>query len=180
MKITQGWLSAGTRLESPNTDKRPDSADISLLVIHNISLPPEQFGGPYIGQLFTNCLNPADHPYFAEICDLKVSSHLLIDRDGVIIQFVPFSQRAWHAGVSEFDGRSNCNDFSIGIEMEGSDNTAYTDSQYSALAKVTDLLLEHYPLLCKERITGHSDIAPGRKTDPGPAFDWPRYTEDLQ
>ena len=180
MKITQGWLSGASRLESPNTDERPDSADISLLVIHNISLPPEQFGGPYIGQLFSNCLNPADHPYFAEICDLKVSSHLLIDRKGVITQFVPFSQRAWHAGVSEFDGRSNCNDFSIGIEMEGSDNTAYTDSQYSALAKVTELLLEHYPMLSKDRITGHSDIAPGRKTDPGPAFDWPRYAEDLQ
>jgi AmpD protein len=179
MNITQGWLSAGTRLESPNTDKRPNSADISLLVIHNISLPPEQFGGPYIGQLFSNCLDASQHPYFVDICHLKVSSHLLIDREGAITQFVPFDQRAWHAGVSEFEGRSNCNDFSIGIEMEGSDNIAYTDIQYSVLAKVTALLLAHYPAITSERIIGHSDIAPGRKTDPGPAFDWPRYRKDL-
>ena len=179
MNITQGWLSAGTRLESPNTDKRPNSADISLLVIHNISLPPEQFGGPYIGQLFSNCLDASQHSYFVDICQLKVSSHLLIDREGAITQFVPFDQRAWHAGVSEFEGRSNCNDFSIGIEMEGSDNIAYTDIQYSVLAKVTTLLLAHYPAITSERIVGHSDIAPGRKTDPGPAFDWPRYRKGL-
>ena len=108
-----------------------------------------------------------------------MSSHLLIDREGAITQFVPFDQRAWHAGVSDFEGRSNCNDFSIGIEMEGSDNIAYTDIQYSVLAKVTALLLAHYPAITSERIVGHSDIAPGRKTDPGPAFDWPRYRKDL-
>ncbi|MDG2501035.1 MAG: 1,6-anhydro-N-acetylmuramyl-L-alanine amidase AmpD [Porticoccaceae bacterium] len=179
MNITQGWLSAASRLESPNTDQRPDSADISLLVIHNISLPPDQFGGPYIGQLFSNCLDGSEHPYFADICQLKVSSHLLIDRNGEITQFVPFGQRAWHAGVSEFEGRSNCNDFSIGIEMEGSDNIAYTDIQYAVLAKVTALLLAHFPAITSERIVGHSDIAPGRKTDPGPAFDWPRYRKEL-
>jgi AmpD protein len=127
MQIEQGWLDAATRLQSANTDARPDPADISLLVVHNISLPPEQFGGPYIGQLFCNCLDPDEHPYFAEIAHLKVSSHLLIDRLGKIIQFVPFGQRAWHAGVSQFEGRDNCNDFSIGIELEGADNIAYTE-----------------------------------------------------
>ena len=179
MKIAQAWLSTGTQLVSPNTDQRPDPADVSLLVVHNISLPPEQFGGPYIGQLFSNCLDPNQHPYFADITDLKVSSHLLIDRQGQITQFVPFSQRAWHAGVSEFEGRSNCNDFSIGIEMEGADNIAYTDSQYDVLTAVTQVLLEAYPLITPSRIVGHMDIAPGRKTDPGPAFDWARYKSAL-
>ena len=179
MKIAQGWLSASTQLLSPNTDLRPDEADISLLVVHNISLPPEQFGGPYIGQLFGNCLDPDQHPYFAEIAHLKVSSHLLIDRAGNIMQFVPFQQRAWHAGVSEFEGRSNCNDFSIGIEMEGADNIAYTDRQYNVLAEVTQVVLQAYPLITTDRIVGHSEIAPGRKTDPGPAFDWPRYKNAL-
>jgi AmpD protein len=179
MNIIQGWLSVGTRLESPNTDNRPSSADISLLVIHNISLPPDQFGGPYIGQLFSNCLNGSEHPYFADICHLEVSSHLLIDRDGEITQFVPFDKRAWHAGVSEFEGHKNCNDFSIGIELEGSDNIAYTNIQYSVLAKVTTLILADYPAITRERIVGHSDIAPGRKTDPGPAFDWLRYKKEL-
>ena len=179
MNIIKGWLSESTKLESPNTDKQPNSGDVSLLVIHNISLPPEQFGGPFIGQLFSNCLDGSEHPYFADICHLKVSSHLLIDRDGEITQFVPFDQRAWHAGVSEFEGRSSCNDFSIGIELEGSDNIPYTDTQYAALAKVTALLLAHYPAITSQRIVGHSDIASGRKTDPGPAFDWLRYKEEL-
>ena len=179
MKIEQGWLSVSTQLISPNTDHRPDQADISLLVVHNISLPPGQFGGPHIGELFCNCLDPDQHPYFAEIAHLKVSSHLLIDRTGQIMQFVPFQQRAWHAGVSEFEGRTNCNDFSIGIEMEGADNIAYTDFQYRRLAEVSQTLLQWYPLITKDRIVGHSDIAPGRKTDPGPAFDWPRYRNAL-
>ncbi|MDA8786569.1 1,6-anhydro-N-acetylmuramyl-L-alanine amidase AmpD [Porticoccaceae bacterium] len=179
MKITQGWLSASTQLVSPNTDQRPDEADISLLVVHSISLPPEQFGGPYVGQLFSNCLDPNQHPYFADIAHLKVSSHLLIDRLGNITQFVPFDQRAWHAGVSEFEGRDSCNDFSIGIEMEGADNIAYTDAQYDMLTAVTQVLLEAYPLITRERIVGHMDIAPGRKTDPGPAFDWARYKSAL-
>ena len=175
MKITQGWLSASTQLVSPNTDQRPDEADISLLVVHSISLPPEQFGGPYVGQLFSNCLDPNQHPYFADIAHLKVSSHLLIDRLGNITQFVPFDQRAWHAGVSEFEGRDSCNDFSIGIEMEGADHIPYTDVQYQILAEVTGLLLQTHSRLTRERIVGHSDIAPGRKTDPGAAFDWARY-----
>lgn len=179
MNIAQGWLSDATRLESPNKDQRPDRDTINLLVIHNISLPPEQFGGPHIGELFCNQLNPDFHPYFAEIAQLRVSSHVLIDRMGVVTQFVPFEQRAWHAGVSEFEGRQNCNDFSIGIEMEGADTIAYTDYQYAALARVTQLLLSQYPGITAERIVGHSHIAPGRKTDPGPAFDWPRYKQML-
>lgn len=175
MRIAQGWLTTADRLNSPNTDLRPPQADISLLVVHNISLPPEQFGGPYIGQLFCNCLNPDEHPYFAEVAHLKVSSHLLIARSGNIVQFVPFHQRAWHAGVSVFEGRDNCNDFSIGIEMEGADNIAYTDHQYSVLAAVTQLLCNEYPSITAQRVVGHSDIAPGRKTDPGPAFDWQHF-----
>jgi AmpD protein len=179
MQIEQGWLDAATRLQSANTDARPDPADISLLVVHNISLPPEQFGGPYIGQFFCNCLDPDEHPYFAEIAHLKVSSHLLIDRLGNIIQFVPFGQRAWHAGVSQFEGRDNCNDFSIGIELEGADNIAYTERQYIVLTEVTKVLCNRYPLITADRIQGHSDIAPGRKTDPGPAFDWGHYRSAL-
>jgi AmpD protein len=179
MQIEQGWLDAATRLQSANTDARPDPADVSLLVVHNISLPPEQFGGPYIGQFFCNCLDPDEHPYFAEIAHLKVSSHLLIDRLGKIIQFVPFGQRAWHAGVSQFEGRDNCNDFSIGIELEGADNIAYTERQYIVLTEVTKVLCNRYPLITADRIQGHSDIAPGRKTDPGPAFDWGHYRSAL-
>jgi AmpD protein len=179
MTIEQGWLSSVAQLISPNTDKRPSAADVSLLVIHNISLPPEQFGGPYISQLFGNCLDTSAHSYFAEIGHLRVSSHLLIDRDGEIVQFVPFHDRAWHAGVSEFDGRSNCNDFSIGIELEGTDYIPYTDAQYQALAQVTKVLRLCYPLITGDRIVGHCDIAPDRKTDPGPAFDWIRYQKEL-
>jgi len=177
MQIAQGWLSDIERIESPNADTRPAEEDISLLVIHNISLPPEQFGGPYISQLFCNRLDPTEHPYFREIQQLKVSAHLLIDRAGTLIQFVPFHQRAWHAGVSEFEGRSRCNDFSIGIELEGADHIPFTDSQYSVLARVTRQLIDHYQLITKDRIVGHSDIAPRRKTDPGPAFDWQRYRQ---
>ena len=179
MQIKQGWLSHCKKVESPNADKRPESEIINLLVIHNISLPPEQFGGPYIEQLFCNSLNPLQHPYFEQIHQLKVSSHLLIDRLGAIIQFVQFDKRAWHAGVSIFDGRERCNDFSIGIELEGADNIPYTTPQYQTLTKVTKLLLNHYPALTPDRIVGHSDIAPGRKTDPGPAFDWDFYRESL-
>jgi AmpD protein len=175
MKISQGWLNTAKQLESPNADLRPDPQDISLLVIHNISLPPEQFGGPYIEQLFSNKLDPKDHPYFRDIYTLKVSSHLLIDRDGNITQFVPLNKRAWHAGVSEFQGRQRCNDFSIGIELEGADHIPYTHNQYSALAEVTLDIIGQYPMITQKTIVGHSDIAPGRKTDPGEAFDWNRY-----
>ena len=175
MRIDQGWLSTATALASPNADPRPDKSDISLLVIHNISLPPGQFGGGHVAELFTSTLDPNTHPYFAEIANLKVSAHLLIDREGVVIQFVPFDQRAWHAGVSAFAGRPACNDFSIGIELEGTDTDPYTHLQYECLVKITQCLIAEYPALSSERVAGHSDIAPDRKTDPGPAFDWARF-----
>ncbi|GGB87371.1 N-acetyl-anhydromuranmyl-L-alanine amidase [Marinobacterium zhoushanense] len=159
---------------SPNCNERPGD-EISLLVIHNISLPPGQFGGQGICQLFTNCLDPDEHPYYREIHQLEVSAHLLIDRKGGITQFVPFDKRAWHAGRSCFRGRDACNDFSIGIELEGIDDVPYSERQYAALVAVTRALMTHYPGITPERICGHSDIAPGRKTDPGPAFDWQRY-----
>lgn len=162
-------------IPSPNCDARPDSNDINLLVVHGISLPPGQYGGQYIEQLFTNSLNAAEHSYFADIVDLRVSAHLLIRRDGEIIQFVPFSKRAWHAGQSSFAGRERCNDYSIGIELEGTDDDAYTDEQYQILAGVSKALMRYYPAIETSRITGHSDIAPGRKTDPGAAFDWQRF-----
>ncbi|MDG1694673.1 MAG: 1,6-anhydro-N-acetylmuramyl-L-alanine amidase AmpD [Porticoccaceae bacterium] len=179
MGITKGWLNTAKKLESPNVDLRPDANDISLLVIHNISLPPAQFGGSYIEQLFSNNLNPDDHPYFRGIHKLQVSSHLLIDRQGNVTQFVPFDQRAWHAGVSEFEGRQRCNDFSIGIELEGTDDIAYNDIQYSVLAQISQQIMTQYPAISMDRIVGHSDIAPERKTDPGQAFDWQRYKQLL-
>ena len=175
MHIDKGWISTAIQLASPNVDARPDESDISLLVIHNISLPPGQFGGGHVNALFTNQLNPNAHPYFAQIADLKVSAHVLIDREGVVTQFVPFHQRAWHAGVSVFDGRSACNDYSIGIELEGADTMSYTDQQYACLAEITQCLMAKYPSLTAKRIAGHSDIAPGRKTDPGVSFDWARF-----
>ena len=178
-QIESGWLASAKRVESPNADCRTDESDISLLVIHNISLPPGQFGGPHVEQLFTNRLNPEEDPYFADIAQLKVSAHLLIDRLGQIIQFVPFHRRAWHAGVSEFEGRSACNDYSIGIELEGTDDLAYTESQYQSLTAITRCLMIHYPQLSKERIVGHSDIAPQRKTDPGAAFDWAYFRSQI-
>ena len=157
---------------SPNFDERPEQTAIDLLVIHGISLPPNEFGGPYIDQLFTNSLDPTAHPYFEGIKQLQVSSHLLIRRDGEIVQYVSLNKRAWHAGKSEFCGRTICNNFSIGIELEGSVNQAYTDLQYRKLAEVIESLMSNYPKLTRDRIVGHSDIAPGRKTDPGPWFDW--------
>jgi len=148
---------------------------IDLLVIHSISLPPGEFGGPYIEQFFTNQLAPEGHPYFKEIAPLRVSAHLLIRRDGALIQFVPFDKRAWHAGTSCFGGEHACNDFSIGIELEGTDDQPYTRVQYQHLAEISRLLMRHYPEITRERIVGHADIAPQRKTDPGPAFDWPGF-----
>jgi len=153
---------------SDNYNHRP-SSEISLVVIHNISLPPNEFGGSYIEQFFTNSLNTDLHPFFSKIKDLKVSAHLLIKRDGSIVQFVPFDKRAWHAGESNFKGRQNCNDFSIGIELEGADNLAYEKKQYEALNKAIKAIKLHYPIT---DVVGHSDIAPGRKTDPGSSFDW--------
>lgn len=178
-RVEGGWLLAARRAPSQNCELRPAGCSPDLLVIHNISLPPGQFGGDAIERLFTNCLDWDEHPFFGEIRGLRVSAHLLIRRDGELIQFVCFDERAWHAGVSEFEGRDNCNDFSIGIELEGTDELPYTDAQYRALSAVTAALLEAYPGLGPERIVGHSDIAPGRKTDPGPAFDWRRYRQAL-
>lgn len=179
MKILDHRIDSAAFRCSPNCDARPDAADISLLVIHCISLPPEQFGGPYIEQLFCNHLDPGAHPYFQEIARLRVSAHVVIRRDGQMLQFVPFDQRAWHAGVSHYQGRERCNDFSIGIELEGSVNQAYSEPQYQQLIELTRLLFKHYPKLNPERIVGHSDIAPGRKDDPGECFDWRRYRDGL-
>ncbi len=170
--IAQGFLKTARLCLSPNCDERPDSDDISLIVIHNISLPPNQFGGEGIDQLFTNTLDRNEHPFYEEIEHLRVSSHLLIRRDGEVVQYVPFEKRAWHAGESCYLGRSVCNDFSIGIEMEGTDFEPFTDKQYQVLEKTINSLLEHYPTLSKAHITGHEHIAPGRKTDPGPYFKW--------
>lgn len=172
MHIHKHWLSEVNQTQSPNFNSRPDEHDISLCVIHCISLPPQQFGGDYIEQLFCNRLNPNDHPYFKEIYQLKVSAHLLIKRAGEIVQYVAFNQRAWHAGVSNYQGRENCNDFSIGIELEGAEMIPYTSAQYLQLAKVIKLLLQSYPSLDKKHIVGHSDISPQRKTDPGDSFCW--------
>ncbi|KAA9002582.1 1,6-anhydro-N-acetylmuramyl-L-alanine amidase AmpD [Affinibrenneria salicis] len=179
MLLENGWLSEVKRVPSPHCDERPAGETPSLLVIHNISLPPGEFGGPWIDRLFTATLDPAAHPYFADISHLRVSAHCLIRRDGEIIQYVPFTHRAWHAGVSCFNGRERCNDFSIGIELEGTDTLPFTDEQYRQLTAVTELLMRVYPIT-PASITGHSDIAPGRKTDPGPAFDWGRYRRQLQ
>ena len=165
------------QIPSPNHDSRPDGAAITLLVIHGISLPPGEFGGDGVQQLFTNRLDPAEHPYYAAISDSRVSAHLFIRRDGALIQFVDCADRAWHAGVSSWRGRPRCNDFSIGIELEGADDIPYTGPQYAALARATKALVRRYRI---EHIVGHSDIAPGRKTDPGPAFDWVRYARAVE
>lgn len=174
MKIdtTQGvCLDAEMKL-SPNQDDRPDDNDISGIVIHNISLPPGEFGHRFIDDLFLNQLDCSAHPYFDGLRETKVSSHLLIRRDGEVVQFVPFHKRAWHAGVSSWQGRDRCNDFTIGIEVEGCDDKPFEDMQYQQLASVVSALIEAYPALNYQRITGHEHIAPGRKTDPGPHFDW--------
>lgn len=178
MKLEHGWITSARKVPSPHFNARPDNEAPSLLIIHNISLPPGEFGGPWIDRLFTGTL-PADaHPYFADIAQLRVAAHCLIRRDGELVQYVSFDQRAWHAGISQFDGRENCNDFSMGIELEGTDTLPYTDDQYATLQQVTRLLMQHYPLT-PQRITGHSDVAPERKTDPGPAFDWIRYKQAI-
>ncbi|MEX0975904.1 MAG: 1,6-anhydro-N-acetylmuramyl-L-alanine amidase AmpD [Woeseia sp.] len=174
-----GLLRPAVQCPSPNQDDRPDGAQPELLVIHGISLPPGEYGGPYIEQFFTGCIDSQAHTYFSEICDLQVSAHLLIRRDGALIQFVPFGRRAWHAGESTFRGRSRCNDFSIGIELEGDDETPYDDAQYAVLAAVIDTLIGSFPGLSRRSIAGHCDIAPRRKTDPGPAFDWLRLYDEL-
>lgn len=164
---------------SSNQDERPQGVQVDLLVIHSISLPPGEFGGPWIDDLFLNRLDPAAHAYFRKIEGLRVSCHLLIRRDGQLIQYVPLNRRAWHAGDSNFRGHLGCNDYSIGIELEGSDEHPFTDAQYAALNQATQAIRRHYPAITRERITGHADIAPGRKTDPGPRFDWSRYLNAL-
>lgn len=169
-----GWLSAAAHCPSPNFNQRPAHDDISLLVIHNISLPAGEFGTGHIHQLFTNELDCSCHESFSDLKGLEVSAHCLIDREGGITQFVSFLNRAWHAGQSVYQGRSNCNDFSIGIEMEGTDELPYTPAQYESLAALTNSLVTRYPIT-KNSIVGHCDIAPGRKTDPGNAFDWSGY-----
>jgi len=167
-----GFIPSAKFISSPNADDRDNQDEINLLVIHGISLPPGDFGGESISQLFSNRLPKHEHPYFTEIAHLEVSAHVLIRRDGALIQYVPFTKRAWHAGVSTFEGREKCNDFSIGIELEGTDEIPYTKEQYQQLARLTKSLMAKYPEITPERVAGHCHIAPDRKTDPGPSFDW--------
>lgn len=168
---TDGWLQGARRIDSPNFDDRPADAPIDLLVIHNISLPPGEFGGNGVIELFTNRLDPAAHPYYRTIHELRVSAHFFIRRDGELIQFVSPDRRAWHAGKSAWCDRERCNDFSVGVELEGTDDTPFTEAQYASLNRLIDALGQRYPL---RAVAGHSDIAPDRKTDPGPCFDWER------
>jgi N-acetyl-anhydromuramoyl-L-alanine amidase len=168
----QGLVKEAVLHLSPNQDDRPDPADISGIVIHNISLPPGEFGGGWVDDLFLNKLDPNAHPYFAEISHLRVSTHILIRRNGELIQYVPFDKRAWHAGLSSWDARERCNDFTIGIELEGCDDNNFEQVQYQQLSELIVTLCDSYPLLTTDKIKGHSDISPGRKTDPGPFFDW--------
>lgn len=169
-----GWLRGVRRVDSPNSDDRPPDCEPELIVVHGISLPPGRFGGRWVESLFTNTLPAAVHEYFASITRLRVSAHLLIDRSGGLTQFVSFRRRAWHAGESCYRERKACNDFSIGIELEGTDDHPYATSQYEALSSVISALRTSYPMLVGAAVVGHCDVAPGRKTDPGPAFDWPR------
>ncbi|MDH3638718.1 MAG: 1,6-anhydro-N-acetylmuramyl-L-alanine amidase AmpD [Gammaproteobacteria bacterium] len=180
------WVDANTGLArgarfvpSPNCDERPADVTVDVLVIHNISLPPGEFGGPYVEQLFCNDLEVGHHAYFREICEMRVSAHFFIPRGGGLIQFVPVHKRAWHAGESECFGRVNVNDFSIGIELEGTDDSGFEDAQYATLIETSRGLLRAFPELAPDHVFGHSDVAPGRKTDPGPCFDWTRYRRAL-
>lgn len=179
MPFKSGWLECATQSHCDHFDTRPQTHDISLLVIHNISLPPGQFGSSHVQEFFGGELNPSEHEFFKQIYQIRVSAHFYIRRTGQVIQFVPIHNRAWHAGVSSFQGRTRCNDFSIGIEMEGTDNVYYTDAQYHALIKTTKALMTELPDITLGRIVGHNDIAPGRKTDPGVSFDWARFRSNL-
>jgi len=167
-------------VSSPNCDARPVGAAPEVLIVHAISLPPSEFGGPGVEQLFCNTLDPKAHPYYEQICHLKVSAHLLIRRDGRVVQFVPLHLRAWHAGQSQCEGRSRVNDFSIGVELEGSDDVPFEATQYAVLSELSSEIMRTYPAITSARIYGHSDIAPGRKTDPGPCFDWARFRASLK
>jgi AmpD protein len=175
-----GLLEWARQVPSPNCDERPGGTEADLIVVHGISLPPGEFDGPWIDLLFTNALPRDAHPYFATVADLRVSAHLLIRRTGEVVQYVPFHRRAWHAGVSSWQGRERCNDYSIGIELEGTDHSPYESTQYAMLARVIAGLCRSYPRLSPTRIVGHSDVAPGRKSDPGPSFDWPRLHSLVQ
>ena len=177
--LATGLLVGVRQVLSPNHDQRPRGVVPELIVIHNISLPPGEFGGPWIDRLFTANLPPDFHPFFRGVSQLRVASHALIRRTGELVQYVPFHARAWHAGESEYGGRKACNDFSIGIELEGVDDRPFEDAQYEMLAALVRTLLVAYPTLSPDHIAGHSDIAPGRKTDPGPAFDWARVRRSL-
>jgi N-acetyl-anhydromuramoyl-L-alanine amidase len=172
--VQSGLLRDARQVNSPNHDERPAGTAPELIVVHGISLPPAEYGGPWIDRLFMNTLPPEMHPYFQEVAGLKVSSHVLIRRDGELVQYVPFHRRAWHAGASNYCGRERCNDFSIGIELEGADDAPYEPVQYRRLSDVILSLCATYASLSLDRIAGHSEIAPGRKSDPGSAFDWPR------
>jgi AmpD protein len=172
-----GVLEGAVQFASPNCDERPEGVSITLLLVHSISLPPGEFGGEAVVGLFTNSLDFSAHPYFETLRDLKVSAHFLIRRDGGLIQFVPCARRAWHAGASSWGGRERCNDFSVGVELEGADDQAYTDAQYACLTRVLVVLRGRYPIT---DIVGHADVSPGRKTDPGPAFDWGQLRESLR
>lgn len=174
-----GWIQPAEHLPSPNCNDRPCESEISLLVIHNISLPPGEYNNSCIERFFCNQLDHGAHPFFQEIKGVQVSAHLLIKRSGQVIQFVPISRRAWHAGVSCFQGREACNDYSIGIELEGTDTDPYTEGQYECLVHLTKAIVQAYPEITLDRIVGHSDIAPGRKSDPGQAFDWKKYKQAL-
>ena len=172
--IASGLILEARQVASPNVDDRPAGVRPELVVIHSISLPPGEYGGPWIEQLFCNRLPADGHPYFAEIHALRVSAHVLIRRDGELVQFVPFQRRAWHAGESSYQGRERCNDFSIGIELEGTDNSAFAPIQYQQLAELIAVLELSYPGISRSQVAAHSDIAPGRKTDPGSGFEWDR------
>lgn len=169
-----GMLAGVRQVLAPFWDERPPGVPPELVIVHGISLPPGDFGGPWIDRLFSGNLDPAAHPYFAGLAGVKVSAHALVRRDGTVTQYVPFGARAWHAGTSSYAGRSACNDFAIGIELEGTDELPYTDVQYRVLAGLIRAACAAYPTLSRQRVVGHSDVAPGRKSDPGAAFDWPR------
>ena len=178
-RLVNGWYEGALFEPSPNFDERPAGQVVDLLVIHAISLPPNEFGGGYIQRFFQNELDPSVHPYFQQIAGLEVSSHFLIERTGQLIQFVATDKRAWHCGESHFCGRERCNDFAIGIELEGCDSKPFCDAQYLQLAELTAAIRIAHPGIAAQNIVGHADIAPSRKTDPGPHFDWTRYRRSL-
>ncbi len=179
MKIIEGWVAGVQQLPSPNYNARP-TGEISLLVIHNISLPMGEFGNNNVEALFRNCLDCRSHPTFSSLENAELSSHFYIKRDGALIQFVSCEDRAWHAGVSVYEERGDCNDFSLGIELQGTDDQPFTANQYESLIRLTSALLTHYPLITPQRIVGHEHIAPNRKTDPGPFFEWNRYLKEIK